>query len=80
MTRRGTYGLVLGQDDMNLWLVGGNEAVNAVLPLKWITIGVTNRVKGSVELYTLDSNGMPILCQTQVLFEARPNFYCEIQY
>ena len=59
-------------DDMNLWLVGGNGSVKATLILKWHKIGHSNVVRGHAELYTLDTNGMPILRQEEVIFPAPP--------
>lgn len=38
-------------DDVSLWLVGGNGAVNAVLLLNWQTVESTNTVRGVVEVY-----------------------------
>ena len=51
--------------DMNLWLVGGNGSVQAVLLLKWERVSF-NRVMGYAELYGLDRNGMPKLIQNEV--------------
>jgi hypothetical protein len=40
-----------------------------VILLKWARVGNLGHVKGSVEVYSLDTNGIPILRQTEVLFE-----------
>jgi hypothetical protein len=56
-------------NDINLWLVGGNGEVNVVILLKWKRIGDSDRVTGTVELYSLDANGMPKLRQTEVPFK-----------
>ncbi|OJJ81434.1 uncharacterized protein ASPGLDRAFT_38201 [Aspergillus glaucus CBS 516.65] len=55
---------------MNLWLLGGNEDVRAVLLLKWKKIGSMNRVTGDAELYGLDVNGLPVLAQSETIFPA----------
>lgn len=54
--------------DMNLWLVGGAGMVKAVLILQWERVAGTSSVRGDVELYSLDSSGMPIRRQREVLF------------
>ncbi|KAL2865355.1 uncharacterized protein BJX67DRAFT_182698 [Aspergillus lucknowensis] len=59
-------------DDMNLWLVGGNGAVKAVIIVKWGRVGSTNQVKGTAELYTLDPAGMPIRRQSEQVFPEPP--------
>jgi len=46
-------------DDMNIWLVGGNGDVKVVILIKWNKIGRSDRVRGFVEVYSLDPNGMP---------------------
>lgn len=56
-------------DNMNLWLLGGNEDVRAVLLLKWKKIGWTNRVTGDAEIYSLDANGLPVLAQSEVILK-----------
>ena len=56
-------------DDMNIWLVGGNGDVKVVILIKWNKIGRSDRVRGFVEVYSLDPNGMPKLRQTEVLFK-----------
>ena len=56
-------------DDMNIWLVGGNGDVEVVILIKWNKIGRSDRVRGFVEVYSLDPNGMPKLRQTEVLFK-----------
>jgi hypothetical protein len=56
-------------DDMNTWLVGGNGDVKVLILLKWNIIGTPDRVRGFVEVYSLDSSGMPRLRQTEVLFK-----------
>ncbi|QKX53153.1 uncharacterized protein TRUGW13939_00229 [Talaromyces rugulosus] len=47
------------RDDMNLWLVGGGGKVRAAIILSWQRLSNTNQVRGNLELYTLDRNGMP---------------------
>ncbi|KAH8432329.1 uncharacterized protein LDX57_009967 [Aspergillus melleus] len=59
-------------DDMNLWLVGGNGEVNAVLILDWRRIGTSNRVEGVADLYVRDRQGMLICQQREQIFPA-PN-------
>lgn len=46
-------------DDMDLWLVGGAGTPKGVLLLKWQKLSESNRVRGSAELYRLDSQGIP---------------------
>ncbi|KAJ9231261.1 hypothetical protein DTO166G5_6883 [Paecilomyces variotii] len=60
-------------DDMNLWLVGGNGTVKMTIILKWETISNTNQVRGFAEVYTLDSNGIPIMSQRESIFPVPPN-------
>lgn len=47
-------------NDMNLWLVGGNGQVRLVFILKWRLHNDKQHVSGSVEVYGLDANGMPV--------------------
>ncbi|KAJ5582588.1 hypothetical protein N7535_001208 [Penicillium sp. DV-2018c] len=56
--------------DLNLWLVGGAGAVNAIIILQWQTITGTNRVGGTAELYTPDMNGTPVMRQRELVFPA----------
>ncbi|PGH23550.1 hypothetical protein AJ80_02330 [Polytolypa hystricis UAMH7299] len=60
------------QDDMKLWLVGGNGAVHAVLLLKWTKVTGTNSVKGEVELYTRNNQDTPILQHTETVSPVPP--------
>lgn len=53
--------------DMNLWLVGGNDSVQAVLFLKWKYVTTANKVSGVAELYGLDRDGVSTLVQTGVM-------------
>ncbi|PLB52288.1 hypothetical protein P170DRAFT_434086 [Aspergillus steynii IBT 23096] len=55
---------------MNLWLVGGNGDVNAVILLIWALEeqGSSNRVGGSAEVYVRDRQGMPVLQQRVQIF------------
>ncbi|KAF4172476.1 hypothetical protein CNMCM8694_001709 [Aspergillus lentulus] len=65
--------------DMNLWLVGGNGAVKAVLILTWSKVGTTDTVTGDAEYYTLDWNGMPVLAERHVIFPAPPPHQAQTQ-
>ncbi|KAL4914148.1 hypothetical protein BDW62DRAFT_204870 [Aspergillus aurantiobrunneus] len=60
------------RDDMDLWLVGGQGQVKATIIFNWQRVGDTNTVRGAVELYSLDRNGMPRLQQNLVVFPAPP--------
>lgn len=53
-------------DDMNLLLVGGDGDIGAVVLLKWQILSGTRYVRGFVELYVRDRNGMPIRRQQEV--------------
>ncbi|KAL2825286.1 hypothetical protein BDW59DRAFT_146345 [Aspergillus cavernicola] len=55
-------------DDMNLWLVGGSGDVRLVFILKWSRIRNSNRVRGWVEVYGLDTQGMSVMRQREVVF------------
>jgi hypothetical protein len=55
-------------DDVNLWLVGGGGKVRAVIILRWQRVSNTNQVRGNLELYTLDRNGMPQQTTDLVIF------------
>ncbi|KAL4786240.1 hypothetical protein BJX76DRAFT_321849 [Aspergillus varians] len=55
-------------DDMNLWLVGGSGDVHLVFILKWSRIANSNRVRGWVEVYGLDTQGTPVMRQSEVIF------------
>jgi len=57
---------------MNLWLVGGQGEVKATVILNWQLVTNTNRVRGDLELYALDGNGMPRLRQNLVIFPVPP--------
>ncbi|KAI9926192.1 hypothetical protein ASPWEDRAFT_623743 [Aspergillus wentii DTO 134E9] len=54
--------------DINKWLVGGDGAVQVVILLKWSKVESSNRVRGSVELYTLARDGTPKLQQREQIF------------
>lgn len=64
-------------DDMNLWLVGGNGTVKMAIILKWETISNTDQVRGFAEVYTLDSNGIPIMRQRESIFPVPPNAHAQ---
>jgi hypothetical protein len=64
--------LIRLQDDMDLWLVGGQGQVKATIILNWRLDTNTNTVRGGVQLYTLDRNGMPHLQQNLIVFPAPP--------
>lgn len=51
------------QDDMVDWLMGGDGAVQAVVPVKWKPCQTTMTVRGDVELYTRGTN--EVLCLQQ---------------
>lgn len=67
-------------NNMNLWLLVGNEDVRAVLLLKWKKIGSMNRVTGDAELYGLDANGLPVLAQSEVILELSSIMTCTNGY
>lgn len=48
------------QNDINLWLVGGGGDVRLVFILEWRLHNDNRHVSGTVEVYGLDSNGMPV--------------------
>lgn len=52
---------------MDLWLVGGNDSVQAVLLLKWKYVTTANKVSGVAELYGLDRESVPTLVQAEVM-------------
>lgn len=56
----------LRDDDMNTWLVGGNGHVQAVILINWSKNTETNRVTGIAEIYELDTDGMPVMRQSEV--------------
>ncbi|KAJ9191511.1 hypothetical protein DTO164E3_6896 [Paecilomyces variotii] len=60
------------EEDMNLWLVGGQGQVKATIILNWRRVRNTDTVRGNVLLYTLDRNNMPRLQQDIVIFPAPP--------
>ncbi|KAH2534440.1 hypothetical protein KXW97_007857 [Aspergillus fumigatus] len=51
------------REDADEWLVGGNGAVQAAVIINWTANRTTRRIRGVVELYTLDKSGMPRLQQ-----------------
>ncbi|KAF4294184.1 hypothetical protein CNMCM8686_004132 [Aspergillus fumigatus] len=57
------------REDADEWLVGGNGAVQAAVIINWTANRTTRRIRGVVELYTLDKSGMPRLQQRE---SARP--------
>lgn len=52
-------------DGMNLWLVGSNGGVNAVILLKW-SQDASSMVHGGIELYTRGRDGIPARQQSEV--------------
>lgn len=54
------------REDADEWLVGGNGAVQAAVIINWTANRTTHRIRGVVELYTLDKSGMPRLQQREV--------------
>ncbi|CAG8891849.1 unnamed protein product [Penicillium egyptiacum] len=59
-------------DDMNLLLVGGDGAINAVVILKWQLNRPATLVSGFVELYVRDRRGMPVCRQREDVFPIPP--------
>ncbi|KAJ5436213.1 hypothetical protein N7445_007098 [Penicillium cf. griseofulvum] len=57
-------------DDMNLLLVGGDGDIRAVAILKWDLNRQTSVVRGFVELYVRDRQGMPVRRQREEIFPA----------
>ncbi|KAH2039535.1 hypothetical protein KXV53_005170 [Aspergillus fumigatus] len=53
------------REDADEWLVGGNGAVQAAVIINWTANRTTHRIRGVVELYTLDKSGMPRLQQRE---------------
>ncbi|GAM40973.1 hypothetical protein TCE0_041r13735 [Talaromyces pinophilus] len=66
------------RDDMNLWLVGSSET-NIVIILKWRRVANTIQVKGDLEVYRRDRNGIPSLQQSEVIFPAPPQAQAQLQ-
>ncbi|GFF42014.1 hypothetical protein IFM51744_05001 [Aspergillus udagawae] len=60
------------REDAGEWLVGGNGAVQAAIIIKWTLSRTNRRVRGLVELYTLDRSGMPRLQQREEIFKVPP--------
>ncbi|KAF4178952.1 hypothetical protein CNMCM8927_002002 [Aspergillus lentulus] len=60
------------REDAGEWLVGGNGAVQAAIIVNWTSNRTTRRVRGVVELYTLDRSGMPRLQQREQIFPVPP--------
>jgi hypothetical protein len=58
--------------DMSLWLKGGAGTVRMVLLFKWTEL-TNKRVKGIVEVHTLDAAGNESLIQTEVIIINRSN-------
>lgn len=53
--------------DAREWLVGGNGAVRAVILVNWTTSSTEERqMRGSLELWALNREGMPRLSQSEV--------------
>lgn len=62
------------KNDMSLWLVGSHGNCNVVIIIKWTKSGTNNNtVKGNLEVYTKDRQGMPHLSQSEVIFPTPPN-------
>lgn len=53
---------------MNTWLVEGNYRVQAVIILNRRRGSGLDRVLKKTKLYTLDTAGIPVLQQTEVIF------------
>lgn len=64
--------------DMNLWLVGSSDT-NVVIILKWRRVANTVQVKGDLEVYRRDRNGIPFLQQSEVIFPAPPQALAQLQ-
>ncbi|GAD91588.1 conserved hypothetical protein [Paecilomyces variotii No. 5] len=64
-------------DDMNLWLLGARGTVMMVIILKWQTISNTNQVRGFAEVYTLNSNGIPIMRQREPIYPVSPTAHAQ---
>jgi hypothetical protein len=64
------------RQDAGEWLVGGNGAVQAAIIINWTSNRTTRRVRGVVELYTLDRSGMPRLQQREVRDIFFVNYHC----
>ncbi|KAF4275905.1 hypothetical protein CNMCM8812_007699 [Aspergillus fumigatus] len=60
------------REDADEWLVGGNGAVQAAVIINWTANRTTRRIRGVVELYTLDKSGMPRLQQREQIFPVPP--------
>ncbi|CEJ53915.1 hypothetical protein PMG11_00250 [Penicillium brasilianum] len=54
-------------DDMNRLLIGGNRDIKIVIIIKW-TKHTNQTVSGILELYRLDSQGMPRRRQSETIF------------
>jgi hypothetical protein len=52
-------------DDMNMLLVGGDGAIQVVVTINWTLNRHTRLVRGFVESYVRDRNGMPVLRQRE---------------
>lgn len=63
---------------MSLWLVGSAET-NVVIILKWRRVANTIQVKGDLEVYRRDRNGIPSLNQSEVIFPAPPQAQAQLQ-
>lgn len=61
------------ENDMSLWLVGSQGNCNPVIIIKWTKSDTNNTVKGNLEIYTKDRQGMPHLSQSEVIFPRPPN-------
>ncbi|KAF9888905.1 hypothetical protein FE257_008275 [Aspergillus nanangensis] len=61
-------------NDMNLWLVDGNRQVQLDFILNWKLHNGNCHASGSVEVYGLDPNGMPVRQgQPQIIFPTPAN-------
>ncbi|KAE8356933.1 hypothetical protein BDV28DRAFT_144603 [Aspergillus coremiiformis] len=62
------------ETDMNLLLIGGNGDIETVFILNWRKHNDNRHVSGSIEVYTLDANGMPVRRgPPQTIFPRPPN-------
>lgn len=58
------------REEVKLWLISGNAT--AAIIICWRSVANTDQVEGEVELYTPDSNGNPVLRQTEAIFPEPP--------
>lgn len=55
---------------MNIWLMGGDGDANVVILIYWRKFMRSNRVKGTVEVYTRNEDGIPVRRQNETIFPA----------